>query len=226
MIGFRDERSFGKPEITVAGIGPLTGFASASPESSGFGTSALTAGVTLRSDISTCLVDDRYGFRAGFPDLVDRHGLAARIAAFEEDIDAFDGPPGRPGYERLDPWTRELIWRLWLLDDTPLGLALSGPAYQGNPIQYVTRAFRRLTGCELANLLGANPRLLQGPDTESAAVADLREATTIWEPVTVELRNYRSDGTPFTNRVSLVPIGGPDGAVSNWLEIQERIDGD
>jgi len=146
------------------------------------------------------------------------------MGAFEDGIEAFDGPAERPNVDALDPWTRELIWRLWLLDDAPVGLTLSGPAYQDNPIRYVTRTFTELTGYDLGTVLGSNPRFLQGPDTAAAPVADLREATTIWEPVTVELLNYREDGTPFRNRVSLVPIEGPDGSVSNWVGIQRRID--
>jgi len=182
--------------------------------------------MSLRSDLAACLARDRSGFRRRFPDLVAEHDLDARTSAFEDGIERFDGPAGRPNVEALDPWTRELVWRLWLLDDAPVGLTLSGPAYQDNPIRYVNRTFRELTGYGLDDVLGANPRLLQGPDTEAAPVADLREATDIWEPVTVELRNYRKNGTAFRNRVSLVPIEGPDGSVSNWLGIQSQLDGD
>jgi len=182
--------------------------------------------MSLRSALAACLARDRVGFRDRFPDLVSEYELDARMGAFEEGVESFEGPAGRPNVEALDPWTRELVWRLWLLDDAPVGLTLSGPAYQDNPIRYVNERFRELTGYGLDDVLGANPRLLQGPDTEAAPVAGLREATDIWEPVTVELRNYRKDGTPFRNRVSLVPVEGPDGSVSNWVGIQARIDGE
>jgi PAS domain-containing protein len=56
-------------------------------------------------------------------------------------------------------------------------------------------------------------------------VDDLREAIDIWEPVTVELRNYRRDGSSFRNRVSLLPLEDEMGTVSNWIGVQEAVDG-
>lgn len=178
----------------------------------------------LRTDLADCLVADREGFRTRFPAVVERHGLDARTSAFDDGIAAFDASAALPADETVDGWTRELVWRLWLLDHAPVGLTLSGPAYQDNPIRYVNRTFRDLTGYSLEAVLGENPRFLQGDDTAPQPVDDLREATAIWERVTVELRNYRRDGTPFRNRVSLAPITGPDGSVTHWLGIQRRID--
>ncbi|PSP83832.1 hypothetical protein BRC96_08455 [Halobacteriales archaeon QS_6_64_34] len=50
----------------------------------------------------------------------------------------------------------------------------------------------------LSAVRGENLRLLQGPDSERAAVDALSEAVEIWEPVTVELWNYRADGSDET----------------------------
>ncbi|SDN10881.1 PAS domain S-box-containing protein [Halogranum gelatinilyticum] len=126
----------------------------------------------------------------------------------------------------LDERDRRLVWRVRALDEAPLGVTLSGPAYQDNPILYANATFRDMTGYPLTDLVGENPRLLQGPETERAAVEDLREALAIWEPVTVELTNYRKDGTPFRNRVSLVPLADETGTITNWLGIQKAVDGD
>ena len=124
----------------------------------------------------------------------------------------------------LTPLERDLVWRLWVLGAAPFGLTLAGPAYQDTPILYANRTFRRLTGYPLSAVRGENLRLLQGPETDPDAVATLREAVTIWESVTVELLNYRRDGTPFRNRVSVVPMAGPDGAIANWVGIQRRVE--
>ncbi|WP_018257517.1 PAS domain-containing protein [Halomicrobium katesii] len=176
-----------------------------------------------RDDLADCLAAGPETFRRRFPTVVERYDLDARTDAFDDGIEAFDASTVLPAGERVEGWTRELVWRLWLLDDAPVGLTLSGPAYQDNPIQYVNRTFRDLTGYSLEEVLDENPRFLQGPDTEPGPVADLREATDIWERVTVELRNYRRDGTPFRNRVSLAPITGPDGSVTHWLGIQRQV---
>jgi len=71
-------------------------------------------------------------------------------------------------------------------------------------------------------VLGENLRLLQGPETTAAAVADLREAVDIWEAVVVELDNYRADGSQFQNRVAIAPIADDTGTISNWVGVQEQ----
>jgi PAS domain-containing protein len=123
----------------------------------------------------------------------------------------------------LTPLERDLVWRLWVLGAAPFGLTLAGPAYQDTPILYANRTFRRLTGYPLSAVRGENLRLLQGPATRPEPVADLAEAIGIWEPVTVELLNYRRDGSAFRNRVSLLPFEGPSGAIANWVGMQEAV---
>jgi len=54
-------------------------------------------------------------------------------------------------------------------------------------------------------------------------VARLREAIDAEEPESVELLNYRKEGTPFWNRVSVAPIRAGDGSVSEWVGFQENI---
>jgi len=43
------------------------------------------------------------------------------------------------------------------------------------------------------------------------------------EPVTVDLRNYRKDGSMFWNRVTTIPIRDDSGTVSNFLGYQQDI---
>ncbi len=177
----------------------------------------------LRRDLIDALALDREAFDRRLDALVDRHDLGddvrERLVTAGE---SFDGPPGL-SVDDLEPTAREYVRRLWALDRIPLGLVLSGPAYRDNPILHANRTFRELTGYSPPTLRGENPRLLQGPDAEGDAVADLAEAVAIWEPVTVELTNRRRDGTPFRNRVSLVPIEGTDGGVANWVGIQAAV---
>jgi PAS domain S-box-containing protein len=173
-----------------------------------------------RQDTIDALQADLPTFRTRVVDLSD--SAADRLDRAEEPA-AFDGPDGMAGFEILDAYEQELVWRLWILDDGPFGLALSGPAFQDNPIIYANQTFREMTGYALSEIRGENLRLLQGPATEDAPVADLREAIDIWEAVTVELQNYRKDGTQFRNRVSLVPMSGPAGTISNWIGVQEAV---
>jgi PAS domain S-box-containing protein len=154
---------------------------------------------------------------------------AARIEGHRTDgtgavpsFESFDGA-AVPGWPTLLERERRLAWQVWVLADAPLGVTLSGAAYEDNPLRYANRTFRRLTGYRMAELDGRNPRLLQGPDTETAAVAALHAGLRGWEPVTAELWNYRRDGTRFRNRVSLKPVPDETGTVTHWFGVQGRV---
>lgn len=176
--------------------------------------------MALRDDVIDLLrLDDDQQFQTRAADRFDSVDAARdRPDGEGRSADDVDGLP------TLDDHERTLVARMRTLDDVPLGLTLSGPAYQDNPIRYANRTFREMTGYSLAELVGENPRLLQGPETEAAAVDDLREAIDIWERVTVELQNYRQDGTPFRNRVTLVPLEDDTGTITNWLGVQDVVD--
>lgn len=116
-----------------------------------------------------------------------------------------------------------LSWNTPAMDNAPVGMAISGPAYQDNPIYYVNNEFESITGYAESEVLGENLRLLQGSETAEKPVADLHEAIDIWAPVVVDLRNYRADGTPFINHLALAPIADETGTISNWVGIQQNL---
>jgi len=116
-----------------------------------------------------------------------------------------------------------LSWNTPAMDDAPVGMAISGPAYQDNPIYYANAEFEAITGYAERDVLGENLRVLQGPETATEPVADLHEAIDIWAPVVVELQNYRADGTPFYNHLALAPIADETGTISNWVGCQQAI---
>ncbi|MFC7323975.1 PAS domain-containing protein [Halorubrum rutilum] len=186
----------------------------------------------LREAILEFLACDEASARRAFRDLLARGDVDGQDRARR--LDPRDlpwrgsetaAPPAVAEDGDLTERDRRLIERVRLLDDAPVGVTLCGPAYRDTPIRYANRTFRERTGYSLAELRGRNPRLLQGPETGADAVEDLREAVSIWEPVTVEIRNYRRDGTPFLNRVSLRPLPGDDGTITHWAAVQEAVDG-
>jgi len=160
-------------------------------------------------------------FRAAVLGQLERWGLATpqRRRAIAAGPAAFDPPDGPHASAR----THELCWRTWLLDAAPAGITLCGPAYQDTPILATNRTLRRLTGYAAAELHGRNPRLLQGPATDAAAVARLREAIAIWSPVTVVLTNHRADGSPYRSRLALQPLADRTGEIAHWVAVQTPV---
>jgi PAS domain S-box-containing protein len=103
------------------------------------------------------------------------------------------------------------------LEATPLPCVVTDPRRPDNPIVAVNAAFERLTGYAGAEAIGRNCRFLQGPGTDPRARAALRNAVDQARPATVPILNYRRDGAPFLNAVTVAPMRDEAGALAFFL---------
>ncbi|TQQ81682.1 PAS domain S-box protein [Halonotius roseus] len=120
-------------------------------------------------------------------------------------------------------YREELELKTQAIDGAPIGITISDPSQPDNPMVYVNDGYTELTGYPKSEATGRNCRYLQGPGTREEPVAAMREAIDNEEPVSVELRNYRKDGTAFWNRVTIAPVRDDDGAVVNFIGFQEDV---
>ena len=111
-----------------------------------------------------------------------------------------------------------------MLADNALSLVLTDPHLPDNPIVYCNAAFCEMTGYARRAVLGRNCRFLQGTHTAQPEVDRLRRAIRAREAVSVELRNVREDGEPFTNRLMVSPLFDDSGALLAFLGVQLRVD--
>jgi PAS domain S-box-containing protein len=117
----------------------------------------------------------------------------------------------------------------WLaLKDRALAVAAEGVTIAdaraaGKPLVYVNDGFERLTGYASEEVLGHNCRFLQGPDSDPEAVATIRRALRDERGCTVEILNYRKDGTPFWNRLSITPMHDAAGELTHFIGIQSDV---
>ncbi|MEH6436554.1 PAS domain-containing protein [Massilia sp. DD77] len=109
---------------------------------------------------------------------------------------------------------------------TRMPMVVTDPRQEDNPIVFANNAFLDLTGYEEKDVLGRNCRLLQGPDTDRATVAEVRQAVAEQRAVAVDILNYKADGTPFWNGLYLGPIFDQDGKLlyffASQMDITER----
>ncbi len=108
------------------------------------------------------------------------------------------------------------------IDEAPIGITIADARRPDNPLIYLNDAFERLTGYPPDDTLGTNCRFLQGENTAPEPVAAMREAIESEEPVSVELRNYRRDGTEFWNEVTIAPLHD-DGEVTHFVGFQTDV---
>ena len=104
--------------------------------------------------------------------------------------------------------------------ELPVAMVLTDPSLEDNPIVYVNDAFERVAYYSREYAIGRNCRFLQGEGTDPEKVRRLREAIDGGRDVSVDLENYRADGTAFTNRLVVAPIAGEEGEVRAFLGVQ------
>jgi len=103
------------------------------------------------------------------------------------------------------------------------GITISSMIEEDSPLIYANKGFERLTGYNIEDVIGKNCRFLQGKDTEKEPVEALRKAIRYGNKCTVELLNYRKDGTHFWNRLSITPLKNDLGKVTHYVGIQSDI---
>jgi PAS domain S-box-containing protein len=103
------------------------------------------------------------------------------------------------------------------------GITISSMSIEDRPLVYLNAGFERLTGYSQEDAMGKNCRFLQGADTEQEPINELRTAISNGEACTVELLNYKKDGTPFWNRLSIAPIKNEDDVVTHYVGVQSDI---
>ncbi|HEY9618421.1 MAG TPA: PAS domain S-box protein [Microcoleaceae cyanobacterium] len=93
----------------------------------------------------------------------------------------------------------------------------------GPRIIYVNEAFTRMTGYSAKEVLRKTPRILQGPKSDRAVLDKIRAALKQWQPIVVELINYRKDGSEFWMEASIVPVANEQGGYTHWVGVQRDI---
>ncbi len=93
----------------------------------------------------------------------------------------------------------------------------------GPRILYVNEAFTKITGYSAEEMLGKTPRVLQGPKTSRTELDKVRQAISQWQSVTVEVINYRKDGSEFWVEFSLVPVANKTGFYTHWIAVQRDV---
>jgi phosphoserine phosphatase RsbU/P len=109
------------------------------------------------------------------------------------------------------------------LDVAAEGITIADARLPDRPLIYANDGFARVTGYSIPEVLGRNCRFLQGPGTDRAAVAEIRDALADERECIVEILNYRRDGTTFWNRLSLTPVRNDRGEVTHFIGVQSDV---
>ncbi|CCF39732.1 vivid PAS protein VVD [Colletotrichum higginsianum] len=101
--------------------------------------------------------------------------------------------------------------------DCSVALLLCDLEQPDTPIVYASEHFSILTGYSNKEILGKNCRFLQAPGgkvsqksarkhVDKNVVKDMRKAVEANDEVQLEVLNFKKDGTPFVNLLTMIPV--------------------
>ncbi|BAQ45903.1 MULTISPECIES: hybrid sensor histidine kinase/response regulator [Methylobacterium] len=142
--------------------------------------------------------------------------LEDRVARLEAQLG--DGLRRPESGQRTSAASADLLFTA--AEKTRMPQIITDPNLPDNPIVFANRAFQNLCGYDVAEVIGRNCRFLQGPGTDPADVAKVRDAVAARRDVVVEILNYHRDGTPFRNELYVSPVFDPDGHLRYFFASQ------
>ncbi|WP_313520202.1 PAS domain-containing protein [Pseudomonas sp.] len=120
-----------------------------------------------------------------------------------------------------------------VIDASNDGIVVAEQEGEDNILIYANPAFERLTGYRADDVLYQDCRFLQAGDREQPTLELIRSALREHRPCRQIVRNYRKDGSPFWNELSITPVHneadrltyliGIQKDVTDYVEARERI---
>ena len=111
---------------------------------------------------------------------------------------------------------------------TRMPMLVTDATLPGNPIVFANQAFVDLSGYTMDELLGQDPHFMNGGGTDPEAIRRYQAAITQGRDETLEILQYRKDGTPFRAMLFASPVDDGQGTVTNhflsYLDITRRYD--
>ena len=88
---------------------------------------------------------------------------------------------------------------------------------------FVSDEFEGQTGYAPEEAIGKNCRFLQGPETNTHAVDAIRQGLKAQTRFTIDILNYKKDGSPFLNRLRIRPIYDANGKLLFFAGAQNPV---
>ena len=186
-------------------------------------------------DRARVIAEDERTDASGDPFLMEYRMVRrdGRVVWIREEAFLIHGPEGEPLYWQgiMTDVTKQKLAeeRLRLLELVAVNandavlIAEAWPFEEPGPrIVYANEAFTRMTGYTEEEVIGETPRLLQGEKTDREQLDKIHAALSSWDPVRVELTNYRKDGTEFWVELNIVPVADENERVTHWVSVQRE----
>ncbi|XWS64309.1 hypothetical protein CRYUN_Cryun06bG0175300 [Craigia yunnanensis] len=101
---------------------------------------------------------------------------------------------------------------------------LIDPHLPETPIVYASDAFLKLTGYDRHEVLGLNFSVLNGVDTDTSTLHQIKESIQTEQACTVRILSYRKDKSSFWNCLHLSPVRNASGKIAYFVGVQREED--
>lgn len=127
--------------------------------------------------------------------------------------------------QRVDETTREVRLLAEAIAHLGEGVVITADELEwpGPQILFVNDAMCRITGYLAEELIGKSPRILQGNGTDAARTQHLRSELEAGRSCSVEVVNYRKDGTPYDAELFVTPLFDPHRRRTNFVSVHRDI---
>jgi PAS domain S-box-containing protein len=103
------------------------------------------------------------------------------------------------------------------------GICISDARNYPQPLVHVNPAFSRITGYAPHEVLGRDTSLLNGALTDPDDLALLARTLRSGGELGITLLNYRKDGSPFHNKLSVSPVRDAQGRITHYIHVIEDV---
>ncbi len=129
----------------------------------------------------------------------------------------------RANRSRYESAMEELMLNRRIFRSVTSGISIASALEPDMPLIYVNPAFEVMTGYTFEEVRNNNCRFLQKGDQDQPGLTLVREALKEKRETVAILRNYKKDGTPFWNELSLSPITDREGRLTHFVGIQNDV---
>ena len=119
----------------------------------------------------------------------------------------------------------ELVFRALVENTNDVIMVLDAtPLSEGGPkIVYVNPAFEKLMGYTAADVIGQNPKILQGPGTDDKTRYKIRKAMREGVSIRSQILNYDKAGNELWLDINMVPLFDENGSLVYYAAIERDL---
>lgn len=110
-----------------------------------------------------------------------------------------------------------------LLGCLECGIVVTDATRTGHPVLHVNPAWERITGCDRREVLGQSSSVLEGPESDRAAVEEIRRLAAEGSTGRVLLRRGIEDGPSSTHELTLVPLRDGTRRISHYVGVRHDV---